>query len=344
MKLWKIFIATLAVVLFLSGCNSPEFTSAKVYLGQRDLDQAEEWFLKALETEPTNSEVPFMLGAHVYKDQKKWEQMNVMFNRSLAIDNRFEKTITGIRHTEWQNIYNKGANAYNEFVGSEEKPQETLNLAIKVFNIALTIDPTEILTYGILATCYLLSEDIENAKIYFQKAIDMDPQDEVNYKSLSGIYLNEENYDAALDIIQKARKIDPQNADLAQQMANIYYNTDKKDLALQTFQEALNLNPDNFDLIYNIGIMYYQAKDFSAATPWFEKAYEKIPDDLEIIKLLVNCYQKLEDLKNVETYAKKALEIEPDSRTLIMALYKSLLDQGKGDSEEVKNLLKKLDN
>jgi len=342
MKFGKIFIAMLAGVLFLSGCNSPEFTSAKVYLGQRDIVQAEEWFLKALKTEPTNSEVPFMLGAHVYKDQKKWGKMNVMFDKSLAIDNRFEKTITGIRNTEWQNIYNKGANAYNQFVGSEEKPQKILNLAIKAFNFALVIDPTEVRTYGILATCYLLSEDADNAKTYFHKAIEMDPQDGANYKSLSVIYLNEENYDDALNIIKKAREIDPQNAGLAQQMANIYYTTGQKELSLQTFQEALDLDPDNFDLVYNIGIMYYQADDFSAATPWFERAYEKMPGDSEIIKLLVNCYQRLEDSQNVETYARKALEMDPESRTLMMALYISLLDQGKGDSDEVKSLLKKL--
>jgi len=342
MKFFKNFVLMILAIMFVIACNSPEFTSAKVYLGQGEKAQAEEWFLKALQTEPTNSEVPFMLGAHIYRDQNKWVEMNEMFDRSLEIDNRFATKIDGIRKKDWQTHYNKGANAYNKHVTGEDQQERFLSRAIESFETAILIAPDEIKTYGILATCCLLAEDQTNAKQYFLTAIKMDPNEVVNYKSLSSIYLEEENFDAAIDIIQKACNIDSQNAVLVQQLASIYYNLGQKELALETFQKALMLDSENVDLMYNIGIMYYQDNDFQNATPWMEKANKKLPKDIDIIKVLINCYQKIDNPGQTEIFARKALEIDPQDRKIMMALYKSLLDQGKGESDEVKHLLKQL--
>ena len=69
MKLKTLILALSALVMFsffLNSCQSPEVTSAKVYFQQNNLEAAEEQLLIALQKEPLNPEVPFLLATGVY--------------------------------------------------------------------------------------------------------------------------------------------------------------------------------------------------------------------------------------------------------------------------------------
>lgn len=67
MKIKKInVLIILMIVALIIGCSSQEFTSAKLYVQQKNLPKAEEFFLLAMEREPMNPEVPYLLARDVY--------------------------------------------------------------------------------------------------------------------------------------------------------------------------------------------------------------------------------------------------------------------------------------
>ncbi|MCD6532312.1 hypothetical protein J7K99_07705, partial [bacterium] len=61
----KSIIAVLGVAFVLAafwGCQSPEMTSAKVYIQQKEYDQALIQLKKEIEKNPTNAEAYFLAG------------------------------------------------------------------------------------------------------------------------------------------------------------------------------------------------------------------------------------------------------------------------------------------
>jgi len=64
MKISKVNILLfLAVIALIIGCSSQEFTSAKLYVQQKNLPKAEEFVRHAMDREPTNPEVPYLLAS-----------------------------------------------------------------------------------------------------------------------------------------------------------------------------------------------------------------------------------------------------------------------------------------
>ncbi|MDZ7820986.1 MAG: hypothetical protein U5N26_03735 [Candidatus Marinimicrobia bacterium] len=68
MKMYRIFTFMLVMIAALAffGCQSQELTSGKVYVQQQDYAKAEYNFLKALDVEPENPEVPYLLAVEIY--------------------------------------------------------------------------------------------------------------------------------------------------------------------------------------------------------------------------------------------------------------------------------------
>jgi tetratricopeptide (TPR) repeat protein len=78
-------VLSLTAILILIRCSSQEYTSAKLYIQQREWEKAEENLLKAIIVEPENSEIYYQLGYHIYALQKKdWKVAPFYFHWSCA--------------------------------------------------------------------------------------------------------------------------------------------------------------------------------------------------------------------------------------------------------------------
>ena len=83
-KISKYIILNFIFVLLI-GCASESLTSAKLYLQQGDMDNAEIYLVKALEIEPDNPEVPYLLGEFIYGPRGEYENMNEMFEKAMEL-------------------------------------------------------------------------------------------------------------------------------------------------------------------------------------------------------------------------------------------------------------------
>ena len=67
----KMRVLSAIVLLLILACNSPEFTSGKMYVNENNLEKAEEQFKLALQVEPNNALIPYRLAVDVYAPQKR---------------------------------------------------------------------------------------------------------------------------------------------------------------------------------------------------------------------------------------------------------------------------------
>ena len=120
----QIQAACLVGLVLLAGvaCESQEFVSAKMYLQQDDLENAEIFFLQALEveTERRNAVIPYLLARDVYAKQRKYEQMNAMLEDALRRNPTqqlegytIEALVLNLRRAEWSQAYKRAADLYN---------------------------------------------------------------------------------------------------------------------------------------------------------------------------------------------------------------------------------------
>jgi len=79
------FVLFSLIFFLLIGCASESLVSAKLYIQQEDWDNAEIYLVKALNIEPENPEVPYLLGNLIYGRRQEWGKMNEMFDRALNL-------------------------------------------------------------------------------------------------------------------------------------------------------------------------------------------------------------------------------------------------------------------
>ncbi|MCH7764126.1 MAG: tetratricopeptide repeat protein, partial [Candidatus Marinimicrobia bacterium] len=179
-------LSLLFTALFILGCPSEEYTSAKLYLQQNDYEKAEEFLVKAMAVEPDNPEIPFQLGHHIYGRSERWAEMNDAFDKALAI-NPQAKILDGRTVDEfvdmsrlqfWTDTYNKGVQTYNSAKNLEnEEKNDAVRDAIKEFNSAVDIKADESLTYTMLSTCYFELGETEKSAELIIKAVRISPDD-----------------------------------------------------------------------------------------------------------------------------------------------------------------------
>ncbi|HEY6435137.1 MAG TPA: tetratricopeptide repeat protein, partial [Ignavibacteriaceae bacterium] len=114
MKNSKLFISGMLFIgiMFLGfQCASTELTSAKLYIQQKNWDKALETLQAEVEKNPQSDEGYYLLGT-VYSELEKTDEMINAFDKSLAISDKYEKSIKEYRTFQWANNFNRGVSLF----------------------------------------------------------------------------------------------------------------------------------------------------------------------------------------------------------------------------------------
>jgi len=346
-----IHLSFLLSVLFIAGCASEEYTSAKLYLQQKDFAKAEEFLVKAMAVEPDNPEIPFQLGHQIYGKDGRWKEMNEAFDKALAInpdakilDGRTVKEFVKIaRYQYWTEVYNQGVQTYNSTKGlNEEERKNAINKAVDLFNTAVDIRPDESLDYTMLATCYYELGDPDKSAELILKAVSMAP-DDFNANMAAGQILSRNHQsEKALPFFKKAVELEPNNSAAIRNLAQTYYDTGDRKSSIDTYELAIKATPDNkikADLHFNLGLLYSQTDEYDAAEDHFTTALDLNPDDLEAILGMAQTFERIEKWRKAEKFYKELIYQQPDEPSYYRRLSVVLLQQGK--QKEAKKYLDK---
>mgnify|MGYP002629588786 CR=1 FL=1 len=263
MKIHNIKIFSSFLLLFIFACNSPEFTSLKMYVQEGNLEKAEENGLKALQLEPENALVPYVLAVDVYLKQKQYDKMAEMFDETMRRnpDQRLERPFTvedqvvntvgeavGIyREQEWSSAFNKGVQFYNE---------KDMDKAILNFELSSKIDSKNGRSYSTLAALYIELKDLSKAKMLIKKAMEIDPKDEQAIIIAGNIATLEDDKLGAIRYYLQAADLSKKPAPIMKKLIFLYIDLEEYDQAIEYSMKVLKSYPYDSDIYYNIGVLY----------------------------------------------------------------------------------------
>ena len=342
----KLLLLLSIFYLGILGCASEELTSARLYIQQENWEKAEEFLIKALDVEPDNPEIPYLLGKMIYAKKKDWGKMNEMFDLALGIDEDkviLEGATVGeyvdqARSQFWIDKFNTGVNKFNKFRKSSGDERKTaLDNAILSFKEAIHINPGEPQTYPILATCFYESGNNDLAKDYASKGAVLAASNfDANFTA-GQIFSSLEDKEGAISYFIKAVEIDPTSGSAIRYLAQAYYDLGQKEKSIETYQSAIKNETDlkvKADLHFNLGVLFMQVNRFTDAEDNFMMAYDMNPDDVEALVGMAQTFETAEKWSRAEKFYRELIFLEPDNSKHYRGMSRVLLRQGKKDESD----------
>lgn len=191
--------------------------TAKVYFDMKEFEKAQDYALKAVDIEPSNSEALIVLGDIAYRN-KDYKLAESYFKRASSKDNTHSAEI-------------KLAHVYKT-TGNLKKAKDIYSKVLKVSSKS----------YEAYYEMALLENDREEA--YLKKTIAINPNFKDGWIDLARLEIVKESYDKALSYLGVAKYIDENDYRYYYYLGLVLKNKGLADEAHSNFEKSLNLNPE----------------------------------------------------------------------------------------------------
>ncbi len=191
--------------------------TAKVYYDMKEFEKAQDYALKAVDIEPSNSEALIVLGDIAYRN-KDYKLAESYFKRASSKDNTHSAEI-------------KLAHVYKT-TGNLKKAKDIYSKVLKVSSKS----------YEAYYEMALLENDREEA--YLKKTIAINPNFKDGWIDLARLEIVKESYDKALSYLGVAKYIDENDYRYYYYLGLVLKNKGLADEAHSNFEKSLNLNPE----------------------------------------------------------------------------------------------------
>lgn len=194
-------------------CASPEMTTAKVALKNRDLQKAETFLEKELQNNPNNAKAYLLLAETKMQMGNLIGAARVIKQSDQYVKDAIIKVQAEmIKGNIWRLCYNNGIDYFNRYFS--KKNSLLLDTAIMVFEAGLYVRPNINDFYPLIGQAYEVKGDTQNAIKYYE-LYSKQIQPELRLASEKGLYLKQE-LSSALEKLgkpnySKAIKISPQS-------------------------------------------------------------------------------------------------------------------------------------
>jgi len=268
---WMWLACALALGAFALGCQSTALTAAKLYIKQEKPDAAKEQLLAALQAEPENAEIHYLLGT-LYGKEGDFESMVASFDQSLGLSSSFAAQIDEYRRFHWIQSYNSG-------IRFARANTPDFNAANESFENAVLIDPGKLEAWRNLAFVRYQMEDIEGAVGAYRHIATEAPTDTVSLNSLGVLLLGEGRQGEAAEVFEQVLELDPTHAGALINLAVVYTDEGRVDEAEAMYKRAGEADPEAAPPYYNLGNLYWGQKRYDEAAAAYEAAVERDPTD-----------------------------------------------------------------
>ncbi len=278
---------------------------AYLKLHLKQMEQAKELFLMAMEVDKDNFEVYWGL-AYYYQLQEQKKEALDCYTKCFLLRPHWEDMINNFIGNLYYSVreYDEAITYYRKAVGSNgQYPVFTKNLAG-----AFQMQADQL--YG--KQDYTAAE-----KLYIEAAsTDNDPN---RWNTLGNFYFDLKRWNDAADNYKKALAIkkDPvyfENCGLA------YERNGNFDEAEKYYLEALEVDPESAKLFNRLGVFYHDQTEYDKSIGYYLKALEREPQNLLFIENLALAYSMKNDYRaSIETY-EKFLLISPENARVLNAM------------------------
>ncbi len=210
--------------------------------------------------------------------QQDEERVGVMVSKSIdeakrATELQPKSVVT------WENL----GIIYREIIGIAAGAADW---SIKSFERAIDLEPTNPVLYTELGKLYLVGEDSQKAREYFQKALEKksDYADALIQEAL--LLEREDILDEAIARLENLIAKDPGNLEAYFQLGRLYYNVGRIDQAIELFQAVTLWMPQHSNALYSLGVAYTAKGQTQEAILAFERVLELNPGNQDVIQKL----------------------------------------------------------
>ncbi len=302
MKNSKLFILGMLFIgiMFLGfQCASTELTSAKLYIQQKNWDKALETLQTEVTKNPQSDEGYYLMGT-VYSELEKTDEMINAFDKSIAISNKYEKSIKEYRTFQWANNFNRGVSLFQRGSKTTDKDSSTMyyNMAIESYQRAIILEPDSGETYRNLAFAYLTTGKAEESIEPLKTLIDLE-QAEEGYQYLGEVYYtlgankmsDYQNTKNVADSVKAMEYLEssittlndglqkfPENSEMQIALTSSYIAANKIDVAIISAEKLVEKDPLNKVYRYNFGVLLLNVERYAEAETQLLKAIEIDPE------------------------------------------------------------------
>jgi len=331
-----VVFATLAILL--TSCQTPEMTSAKVYLQQDNVEKAQEQLELARTKEPSNPEVYYLLATAIYLPQGESEKALEALNTAKELDplNYDEKCSREIDRV-WAQFHTAAVKDFNDAIEAifDEEKDSLYVLAGEKFIKALEIKKAPE-TYNGMIKSFFLNNDMDNVVKYAEDAIDngIFEKDVVFYYTKA--LWTPGNEDVTLGKIEEILEDHPDFIELQQLYIQYLTEVERDDDAVATAEGLVEAYPSNVDVRFLLAQIYAKLGRHEEAIQAYEKVLEENPDDSAVIVRIAEAFFRAKNYEKSEYFIRKYLEVcEPQGQYIgYDILWKSLYNQGRQDEAE----------
>jgi tetratricopeptide (TPR) repeat protein len=309
-------------------CSSADFSSGKLYLGQKNYAKAEESLVREVTKNPGNGDAWLFLGETRF-NLNKYMEMREAFNKydelaakDPAIRNAEKKSAEEFwLRKAWEKSHNEGIDFYNRYVKDRELAH--LDTAVQRFTVGIAMQPDSLVSYYYRAAAYNIQKNEAGQFADLRKIYDRDPSYSEVAKFLGNSYYNygEEKarakdsvgaiqmFTSAAECYEKASVVQPGDQQVLANLISSYAQIHQIDRAVKVARQRVDKEPSNKDARYFLGVTLFSQDDFPGAVEQFEKCLEIDPDFIDahdqLGRAYVNWGKLLQDASEAKAEAER---------------------------------------
>ena len=311
-------------------------TSAKISLKDdyRMYDSAVSILEEGVQYYPNDAEMHYLLGeAYYYK--KNYLGMGEQFAtaESLKSDAKWNADIDEKRKEVWLQVYNQGAQTFNE---------KDYDAALDKFVACTEIDRSNYKGFLYAGLAYTMKKEFDQAISYLKAGLKLSPDNPEMLKGYSDVMLYSGNEKEALDYYKIVLEKDPKNVEVLINLVAIYSNAKDYDQALDYSQKLTEADPNYKDGFFNMGTIYLAkiVETNSGLDSLKDASGEYLKDEKSAAKIKELTEKKNGYLTSAQSGFEKALQI--DSTDMEAQVYLSEVYQEEGNIDKALMILEPL--
>ena len=170
--------------------------------------------------------------------------------------------------------------------------------------------PTDPNILSVLSHCYILNDNLEQAKIYLDSAKDINPDIPLVGWNEARLFLKQNKVNEALAVAQRTNKLFPDDVEGMGVLGSCLRVSGNFDESLKYLNKAIELNPNYAEPLIHRGLIYLTKKDNANALNDLEKAHHLKPHIKEIWDLLLNLKMEAKDFENTIALAQEMVRLD----------------------------------
>ncbi len=338
-----VFFIAFSLLVQSFQCASPEMTSAKIALKNRDFEKAEANLEKELQNNPTNGEAYILLAEiKMMKNDFPGAAKTINAADPHLKDPKLKEQAEAFKSNFWRNAYNMGIDLFNKYLSRKETIY--IDSAIKVFISGTTARPQIADFYPLIAQAYEVKGDMENAVKYNKLYLEI-IEKEIEFAKEKGIFIK-------MPRTELIRKIgNPRNTKafpgitdstivdyFVIQNNEIFVFSNNKDGEFKIFGWKINPPKDwpsydreqpseiNANPLASLAQYYFNEKKYNESIEYIKKILILEPDNADVNSFLVMIYETQGNREEASKFAESLIQKDPNNK-MYRGIYGDILLQ-----------------